>query len=64
MKTVMQWIGGVGLAMATQACVVRDAQPVSPGYGYGYGYGGEYGGGYYVEDRKGFLSSFKKIFRR
>ena len=35
-----------------------------PAYGYGYGYGGEYGGGYYVEERKGILSSFKKIFRR
>src|SRR2546430_17671645 len=30
---------GLLLALALQACVVRDTTPVNPGYGYGYGYG-------------------------
>ncbi len=39
MRTLAQWIGGLGLALATQACVVRDTTPVNTGYGYGYGNG-------------------------
>jgi len=34
-----RWIGGAGLALAVQACVVHDTRPVNPGYGYGYGVG-------------------------
>ena len=37
---LVQWIGGLGLALATGACVVRSATPVNGGYGYGYRYGG------------------------
>ena len=37
MRTLAQWIGGLGLALATQACVVRESTPVNSGYGYGYG---------------------------
>ncbi|HWO23279.1 MAG TPA: YXWGXW repeat-containing protein [Kofleriaceae bacterium] len=29
------WIGSAGLALAAQACVVRDTRPVNAGYGYG-----------------------------
>ncbi len=34
------------------------------GYGYGYGYGGEYGGGYYLEEKIGIRSVLKALFRR
>jgi hypothetical protein len=56
-------------------CIVFNGlkrRGISGSYGYGsYGYGyGNYGygytdGGYYVhDDKKGFLSRFKNIFRR
>jgi WXXGXW repeat (2 copies) len=37
-------LAALGLGLALQACVVHEAAPVNPGYGYPYGYG--YGLGY------------------
>jgi len=37
-QTFIRAIGALGLALATQACVVRDAQPVNAGYGYNQPY--------------------------
>ena len=51
MRRLLSSIGLAGLAFAAQACVVRDATPVNPGYGYGYsGYnqGASVQGGVYV----------------
>src|ERR1041384_5081964 len=43
MRPLARWIGSAGLCLGLAACVVRDTQPVNPGYGY---YGGTYGNGY------------------
>src|SRR5690349_10925338 len=34
MRRLAQWIGFAGLALAAQACVVRETTPVNAGYGY------------------------------
>ena len=46
MRNLARCFGGLALALATQACVVRETTPVNAGYGYGYGYDNRYGGGY------------------
>ena len=43
---VASWITVLGVGAVFQACVVREATPVNPGYGYGYGYGYGFGPGY------------------
>jgi WXXGXW repeat (2 copies) len=40
----LRWMCSAGLALAAQACVVRDTRPVNTGYGYGYGAGTASGG--------------------
>src|SRR5262245_62020501 len=38
LRRVAGFVGAAGLALALQACVVRETRPVNAGYGYGYGY--------------------------
>src|SRR5687767_4495793 len=45
LRLLARWIGGVGLLLGLEACVVRDTAPMNPGYGDTYyGYSGGLGG--------------------
>ena len=59
MRRLLSSLSLAGLAFAAQACVVRDATPVNPGYGYGTGYNqtGYVQGGVYVGEPSAYTVS-------